>query len=78
MVKPGKQAKKKTVEPEVHDALVGMKAICEYYMRSEPTILGLIRDSGFPARKIGGIWEASKSRVDSWRDAYFHDERAAG
>lgn len=48
-------------------ALVGMKAICGYMGRSESTMLGIIRDLDFPAKKIYGIWESDTELVDQWR-----------
>jgi len=48
-------------------ALVGMAAICQYMNRGEKTVLNLIRDEDFPARKLGGIWESDKELVDKWR-----------
>lgn len=49
-------------------ALSGMGEISAYFRRSEPTILHLIRTMGFPAKKIGGIWESSKNKIDQWRE----------
>ncbi len=47
--------------------LAGMKSICAYFDRSESTVLMLIRTEGFPARKIGGIWESDTIEIDKWR-----------
>lgn len=48
--------------------LSGMKQIAGYFGYSEATILKLIQESGFPARKIsGGIWESDKEMIDQWR-----------
>ncbi len=44
-----------------------MKSICQYMNRSESSVLVLIRDYGFPARKIGGIWESDTELADAWR-----------
>jgi hypothetical protein len=71
-VKPGKQIVKKDAD----DLLLGMKAICSYVHRSEPTVLSLVRSSGFPAKKIGGIWESWKSRIDQWRVGFWDDDPA--
>ena len=46
--------------------LSGMKAICTYINRSEATVLGWIRDLGFPAKKLGGIWESTTDLADKW------------
>ncbi len=56
------------------DALTGMKEICGYINRSEPTVLDLIRKQDFPAKKIGGVWESSKSLVDTWRKATVYSD----
>ena len=49
--------------------LNGMKEIAGYVRRSESTVVGWIRDMDFPAKKIGGIWEASKKEIDAWKKA---------
>lgn len=48
-------------------ALSGMKDICKYMGRSESTMLNIIRDLDFPARKICGIWESDTELADKWR-----------
>lgn len=48
-------------------ALVGMKEICGYMRRSEATVLELIRDCEFPAKKIRGCWESDTGLIDRWR-----------
>ncbi|MFH0995787.1 MAG: hypothetical protein V1844_09865 [Pseudomonadota bacterium] len=57
--------KKTPVKNDTH--LSGMKAITEYAQRGEATILKLIRDYGFPAHKLLGIWESDKLLIDEWR-----------
>jgi len=47
--------------------LSGMKAICEYIGRSAPTVLKLVREEGFPARKIRGEWSSDSDLIDRWR-----------
>lgn len=47
--------------------LTGMKSICGYLNRSETTVLDLIRADGFPATKIGGVWESDTDLIDTWR-----------
>lgn len=47
--------------------LSGMKDICAYVGRSEPTVLALIRNEGFPAKKIRGEWTSDTELVDAWR-----------
>ena len=49
-------------------ALTGMKEISDHVQKSESTILGLIRDCGFPAVKITGkIWESDTDLISAWR-----------
>jgi hypothetical protein len=57
----------KKAEKRVNDTLSGMKAICDYVHRSEPTVLSMVRSYGFPAKKVGGIWESSRSLIDEWK-----------
>lgn len=45
----------------------GMKAIAAYMQRSEDSVLRLIREYGFPARKILGIWESDTEMIEQWR-----------
>ena len=49
------------------DDLVGMKEICQYVRRSEPTVLDMIRTCEFPAKKIGGQWESSAKLIEKWK-----------
>lgn len=50
------------------NALNGMKEICGYANRSEPTIVAWIRTHGFPAKKRGGVWTSSRKAIDRWFD----------
>lgn len=57
------------------DTLSGMKAIQEYCRAinlpaSEATVIQMIRESGFPAKKLGGIWVASKEVIENWIKEY--------
>jgi predicted DNA-binding transcriptional regulator AlpA len=47
--------------------LSGMKEICNHLNRSEPTVLTLIRDYDFPAKKVLGVWESDTDLIDRWR-----------
>lgn len=47
--------------------LSGMKEICAYVGRSEPTVLALIRQEGMPAKKIKGEWTSDKELIEKWR-----------
>lgn len=55
-------------------ALTGMKAICTHMNRSEATMLALIREYDFPARKLRGIWETDTELVDEWRKEFVRGE----
>ncbi len=57
-------------------ALSGMKAICGYMGRSESTMLDIIRDLDFPAKKIKGIWESDTELADRWRVGQISGEGA--
>jgi hypothetical protein len=47
--------------------LSGKKEIRDYTRRSWPIIMRWIKKSGFPARKIGGIWESDIRLIDEWK-----------
>jgi len=49
--------------------LIGLKAIADYLGRSPRTIYNWIQDQaqGFPAQKVGGMWEARSVDLDAWR-----------
>lgn len=49
--------------------LMGMGAICAKVKRSESTVLNWIRDLDFPAKKVGGIWESTDAKIDTWKDS---------
>lgn len=55
--------------------LSGMKAIQEHCRAhnlpsSEATVIQMIQQSGFPARKLGGIWIASPAKIDKWIEEF--------
>jgi hypothetical protein len=63
--------------------LSGMKAIQEHcrainIQSSEATVLQRIRDSGFPARKLGGIWVADREAIAKWLKVYISGEVTIG
>lgn len=60
-------------------ALSGMKAIQEYcrsisLASSEASVIQMIRDYGFPARKLGGIWTSDKESITKWVKCYVEGE----
>jgi hypothetical protein len=57
---------------ENNTALSGMKAISQHcrainLASAECSILDMIRNEGFPARKLGGVWESDKLLIATWR-----------
>jgi hypothetical protein len=54
--------------------LSGMGEITSYVNRSAPTVLKLIKTSGFPAKKLNGVWESSTVLIDKWREGLILDE----
>lgn len=53
-------------------ALSGMKAITDYCRSinmpaAEATIMSHIINEGFPAKKLGGIWESDRALIIEWR-----------
>lgn len=67
----------KNTDSKETTALVGMSEIAAFMRRSEKTMLDLIRFEGFPAKKLGGIWESDTVLAAEWRRqriAQAHDE----
>lgn len=56
-----------TAQAPQSTGLSGMKAIAAYWGRSQATVLKLIQEEGFPARKIAGNWESDTALIDEWR-----------
>jgi hypothetical protein len=51
--------------------LCGMKAICEHCRAislpsSESTIISMVRQYGFPAKKVGGVWISNTDAIMDW------------
>jgi hypothetical protein len=60
-------------------ALSGMNAIRDFcrsinLASSEVTVIKMIRESGFPAKKLGGIWESDKEAIVDWRKKFINEE----
>lgn len=51
-----------------NEILNGMKEICQYLGKSEPTVLKWARDMGLPIKKTGdnGVWVGSRTKIDAW------------
>jgi hypothetical protein len=47
--------------------LTGKKNICNFVGRSWDTVERWIRERGFPARKIDGVWESDSELITAWR-----------
>ena len=77
MVEDKVKSIKKNGKRAADDLLSGMKAICDYVNRTEPTVLAYIKSQAFPAKKVGGIWESRKGLIDAWREVYFNNESLA-
>lgn len=60
------EGKNKKEKSNGSEALLGMKEICDYIRRSEATVLKMIRDYGFPARKIEERWVSDRRLIDRW------------
>lgn len=53
-------------------ALSGIDAIADFCRSillpaSKASILQMIRDENFPAKKIGGVWDSDKEAIIKWR-----------
>ena len=60
-------------------ALSGMVAIRDFcrsinLASSEASIIQFIKECGFPAKKLGGIWESDKVKIIEWRRNYISGE----
>ena len=60
-------------------ALSGMVAIRDFcrsinLASSEASVIQMVRESGFPAKKLGGIWESDKESIVDWRKKYINGE----
>lgn len=60
-------------------ALSGMNAIRDFcrsinLASSEATVIQMIREYSFPAKKLGGIWESDKELIVKWRKNYLNGD----
>jgi hypothetical protein len=46
--------------------LTGMKDIQKHVNFSEATVLAWIRNEGFPAKKLGGVWISDTESISQW------------
>lgn len=59
------QAQAEVIKPSTN--LSGLEEIAQYTRRSKATVLDWIRNEGFPAAKLGHVWESDKEMVDQWK-----------
>ena len=63
-------SKRPPTQPEVAKSstnLSGMEEIAQYTRRSKATVLDWIKNAGFPAAKLGHVWESDKDMIDQWK-----------
>jgi len=69
-------AKAESTRPSTN--LSGLEEIAQYARRSKATVQDWIRNEGFPAAKLGHVWESDKEMIDQWkRDRIDMSRRAA-
>lgn len=69
-------AKAEVIKPSTN--LSGLEEISQYARRSKATVLDWIKNEGFPAAKLGHVWESDKEMIDQWkRDRIDMSRRAA-
>ena len=49
--------------------VLGMVALCEWLDLSQPTVLKLVKEQGFPGAKLGRDWRFIRSDVLRWMRA---------
>lgn len=59
------QAPAEVIKPSTN--LSGLDEIAIYARRSKATVLDWIRNEGFPAAKLGAVWESDKAMIDDWK-----------
>jgi hypothetical protein len=69
----------KAILESAKSALSGMVAIRDFcrsinLASSEASVIQMVRESGFPAKKLGGIWESDKESIVEWRKKYINGE----
>ncbi len=59
------QPQAEVIKPSTN--LSGLEEIAQYTRRSKATVLDWIKSAGFPAAKLGHVWESDKDMVDQWK-----------
>ena len=59
------QDKAGAIKPSTN--LSGLEEIAQYARRSKATVLGWIKNEGFPAAKLGHVWESDREMIDQWK-----------
>lgn len=76
--KPQAKTKPQTEIIKPSTNLSGLEEISQYARRSKATVLDWIKYEGFPAAKLGHVWESDKGMIDQWkRDRIETSRRAA-
>lgn len=57
--------------------LTGMKDIQKQVNMSEASVLAWIRDAGFPAKKIGGVWISETEAISRWCARLIEDNQSS-
>jgi excisionase family DNA binding protein len=57
--------------------LSGLEEIAQYTRRSKATVLDWIINKGFPAGKLGHVWESDKELIDQWKRDQIETSRLA-
>ena len=70
------QPQAEVIKPSTN--LSGLEEIAQYTRRSKATVLDWIKNAGFPAAKLGHVWESDTAMIDQWkRDRIEMSRRAA-
>jgi predicted DNA-binding transcriptional regulator AlpA len=48
--------------------LIGMAKIANFLGQHRVQVDRLIREEGFPAKRVDGQWEAEVAEIDAWRE----------
>lgn len=59
-----------------NNVLSGRKQISSYVRRSWDTVMIWVRERGFPAVKINGVWESDPELIDQWRQEQINQSRS--
>lgn len=63
--RPKANPQSEVIKPSMN--LSGLEEIAQYTRRSKATVLDWIKHAGFPAAKLGHVWESDKEMIDQWK-----------